>query len=175
MEAEKQLNDKVVYKDLNFDKDLIANWTGKINRLFESLKIFLFWVKKTCNQGKLHLLPKINKRLSNVPGRRVISNCGAPTEKVAKFPDSLMQSITRKGWSYIKDSKDFIYKSRKLGKIPDNAILITADVVCLYPSIPHSVGLRALKETLDKREQKKIPTKDLLQVIVCFEKYFFCV
>ena len=175
MEAEKQLNDKVVYKDVNFDKDLIANLTGKINRLFESLKIFLFWVKKTCNLGKLHLLPKINKRLSNVPGRRVISNCGAPTEKVAKFPDSLMQPITRKGWSYIKDSQDFIYKSRKLGKIPDNVTLITADVVCLYPSIPHSIGLRALKKTLDKWEQKKIPTEDLLQVIVCFEKHFFCV
>ena len=32
MEAEKQLNDKAVYKDVNFDKDL------EYNRLFESLK-----------------------------------------------------------------------------------------------------------------------------------------
>ena len=29
MEAEKQLNDKAVYKDVNFDKDLIPNLTGK--------------------------------------------------------------------------------------------------------------------------------------------------
>ena len=55
----------------------------------------------------------------------------------------------RKGWSYIKDSQDFINKSRKLGKIPDNAILVTADVVGLYPGILHNVGLRALKEALD--------------------------
>ena len=75
-----------------------------------------------------------------------------------------MQPITRKGWSYIKDSQDFINKSRKLGKIPDNAILVTADVVGLYPSISHNVGLRALKEALDKREQKKSPTKDLVQM-----------
>ena len=66
----------------------------------------------------------------------------------------------RKGWSYIKDSQDFINKFHKLGKIPDNAILVTADVVGLYPSIPHNVGLRAPKEALDKREQKKIPTED---------------
>ena len=58
----------------------------------------------------------------------------------------------RKGWSYIKDSQDFINKSRKLGKIPDNAILVIADVVGLYPRIHHNVGLRALKEALDKRE-----------------------
>ena len=69
----------------------------------------------------------------------------------------------RKRWSTIKDSQDFINKSHKLGKIPDNAILVIADVVSLYPSIPH-VGLRALKEALDKQEQKKIPTEDLMQM-----------
>ena len=70
----------------------------------------------------------------------------------------------RKCWSLIKDSQDFINKLRKLGKIPDNAILVTADVVGLYPSIPHNVGLRALKELLDKREQKKLPTEDLVRM-----------
>ena len=38
MEAEKQLNDKAVYKNVNFKKDLIPNLTGKCNRLFEGLK-----------------------------------------------------------------------------------------------------------------------------------------
>ena len=38
MEAEKQLNNKAVYKNLNFDKDLMPNLTSKSNRLFESLK-----------------------------------------------------------------------------------------------------------------------------------------
>ena len=75
-----------------------------------------------------------------------------------------MQPIMRKDWSYIKDSQDFTNKSRKLGKIPDNAILVTADVMGLYPSIPHNVGLRALKEALDNREQKKISTEDLVQM-----------
>ena len=70
----------------------------------------------------------------------------------------------RKSFSYFKDSQHFINESRKLGKIPDNAILVTTDVVGLYPSIPNNVGLRALKEALDKREQKKIPTEDVLQM-----------
>ena len=168
MEAEKQLHDKAVYKDVHFDKDLIPNLTGKSNRLFESLKrrqlitekefkYFRFEFNKTCNLWKSYLLSKIHKR-------PVISNCGAPTEKVSEFLDSYMQPIMRKGWSYIKDSQDFINKSRKLGKIPDNAILVTADVVGLYPSIPHNVGLRALKEALDKQEQKKIATEDLVQM-----------
>ena len=43
--------------------------------------------------------------------------------------------------------------------MPDNAILVTADVMALYPSIPHDVGLEPLKKVLDKREQKNIPTQ----------------
>ena len=53
----------------------------------------------------------------------------------------------RKGWSYIKDSEDFINISCKL---PDNAVLSTADIVGFSPSTPHNVGLRALKEALGK-------------------------
>ena len=48
--------------------------------------------------------------------------------------------------------------------IPDNAILVTVDVVGLYPSIPHEVGLRAFKEVLDRREEKKISTEDLAKM-----------
>ena len=117
----------------------------------KQFKYFCFNFDETCNLGKLYLLPKIHKQLSNVPVRPVISNCGAPTEKVSEFLDSQMPRIMRKGWSYIKDSEYFINKPRKLGKVPDNAILVTAAVVGLYPSIPHNVGLGAVKEALGKR------------------------
>ena len=47
-----------------------------------------------------------------------------------------------------------------MGSIPDNSILVTADVTVLYPSTPHDVGLKALSEVLDKREQKKVQLKN---------------
>ena len=69
------------------------------NKLFKSLKTkgsitekelkyFTIESKKLTNFGKLCLLPKIHKRLENVPGRSVISNCGTPTEEVSEFLDS---------------------------------------------------------------------------------------
>ena len=70
----------------------------------------------------------------------------------------------QKGWSYIKDSGDFIKKINNLDSIPENAILVTADVVGLYPNIPHKVGLRALREALNKRDEKTIPTEELLKM-----------
>ena len=41
---------------------------------------------------------------------------------------------------------------------------MAADVVNLFPSIPHEVGLRALREALHKRDEKTIPTEKLLKI-----------
>ena len=175
MEAEKQLSDKTIYKDVTFNKNIIPNLTEKSNKIFENLKrrgfisekqlkYFRFDFKISCNLGKLYFLPKIHKRLSNVPGRRVIWNCETPTEKVSEFLDNHLQPIMRKGLPYIQELGDFINKFRRMGSIPDNAILVTTDVTALYPTIPHNVGLKAFREVLDKREQKKIPTEELVQM-----------
>ena len=80
----------------------------------------------------------------------MISNCGTPIEKVSEFLDNHLQPIMRKGLSYFKDSVDFINKIQRMGFLLDNAILVTADDVTAYPSIPHDVGLKALREVLDK-------------------------
>ena len=90
-EVEKQLSDKNVYKEIKFKEKLIQDLTETSNKIFRNLrnggfitdkelKYFSFDHKRACNLGKLYLLPKIHKRLFNVPGRPVISNCGTPTE-----------------------------------------------------------------------------------------------
>ena len=72
MEEEKTFNEKAVYKDVKFDKDLIPNLPGKSNRLFESLKrrqlmtekelkCFRIEFKKTCDLWKFYLLPKLHR------------------------------------------------------------------------------------------------------------------
>ena len=112
----------------------------------------------------MYRLPKIHERLVNIPGRPVISNCGTPTEKASKFLDHHLQPIMKSGTSYIKDTNDFLSKLKNLKKVPDNAILVTADVVGLYPSIPHNEGLEVLKKQLDNFYEKSIPTEDLVKM-----------
>ena len=75
----------------------------------------------------MYLLPKIHKRLYDVPGRPVISNCGTPTEKVSEFLDNQLKPIMREGISYIKDSNDFMHKIRDLKDISNDVLLVTAD------------------------------------------------
>ena len=66
--------------------------------------------------------------------------------------------------SYIRDSQHFLEKIKTIGSVPENAILVTADVVGLYPNIPHQAGLKALKKALERRDIKKIPTEDLVRM-----------
>ena len=64
------------------------------------------------------------------------------------------------GWSYIKDSGDFVEKLKNIDPIAQGAIIVKADVVGLYPSIPHDAGLKALIKALDNRENKKTSIDD---------------
>ena len=68
------------------------------------------------------------------------------------------------GWSYIRDSGNFTDKMKKLGKVSEGSILVTADVVGLYPSIPHKEGILALKSKLEKQTSSKVPTNDLVKL-----------
>ena len=51
---------------------------GKITE--KELKYFTYQYQEATNLGKMYLHPKIHKRLSNVPGRPVISTCETSTE-----------------------------------------------------------------------------------------------
>ena len=95
-------------------------------------------ILKATNFGKFYLLPKIPKRLFNVPGRPVISNCGTPTEKCSEFLDYHLKPVMKISWSYLRHSGDFAKKMKNISSIPEDIILVTADVVGLYPSMPHT-------------------------------------
>ena len=57
-------------------------------------------------------------------GRPVISNCGRPTEKVSEFLNHHLKPIQDE-LSYIRLPTFF----RTIGSVPENAILVAADVV----------------------------------------------
>ena len=113
----------------------------------------------------MYLLSKTHKRLYDVPGRPVISNCGTPTEKVSGFLHHHLKPVMQEGEPYIKDTGDFLNKTKNINAIPENAILVAADVIGLYPSIPHQAGLKALSETLDKKKTHKVPTSKLAEYV----------
>ena len=53
---------------------------------------------------------------------------------------------------------------KHLKNIPEGAYLVIVDVVGLYPSNPHEVGLNVLGVALGNREHKSINTEDLIKM-----------
>ena len=102
--------------------------------------------------------------LSKIPGCPVISNCGMPTEKISEFLDHHLQPLMKQGESYIKDTGDFLEKLKRVGEIPKGTIVVTADVVGLYSSIPHDGGLEVLRKQYDKFKDKIVPTEDIIKM-----------
>ena len=91
-EVEKQLGDKEIYEEVSNDPQPIIN---TIHRAVEKIRkrgdlsadnIKYFMVKDP-KFARFYLLPKIHKRLENVPGRPIISNCGFCTENISAILD----------------------------------------------------------------------------------------
>ena len=75
-EAYKQLNVKEVYKQVPDDLNVLLNWSISKNApagwFVERQFLIIFWLKILNLQG---FLPKIYKRLRDVPGRLILK-CG---------------------------------------------------------------------------------------------------
>ena len=123
----------------------------------KEFKYFSTEFKKATNLCKLYLLLKIHKRLENVPGRPVISNCGTPAEKVSEFLDSQLKPVMKSPVSL-----------KRLRRFRRLRILV------LFLRIPswlrqmlwgyHEVGLKTLEKALNNGTNKKFSTKDLVKM-----------
>ena len=81
-----------------------------------------------------------------------------PTEKISEFLGHHLQPLMKQGESYKKDTGDFLEKLKRVEEIPKGAILVTADVVGLYPSILHNRSLEVLRKQINSRT-KSFPLK----------------
>ena len=101
----------------------------------------------TAKTPKFYTSPKIHKQ--NHPGRPVISSIECHTANISQYVDYHLKEHVEKLPSFIKDTTDFINKTKDL-HIPENVTLVTMDVSALYTNIPNNEGIYAVEETLSK-------------------------
>ena len=125
-------------------KDPAADMINKINARINTLHgdgyisdstLQYLLINSDARARRFYLLSKIHK--TNCPGRPVRSGCNTPTEKVSAFVDYQLKPLVPQISSYVKNTNDFVRKLKDMGRLPEGAILVTIDVVGLYPHIPH--------------------------------------
>lgn len=129
-----------------------------------------------------YILPKIHKNYSMPenppPGRPIVASYGSLTERLSVFIDNHLQPLVHSQPSYCKDTFHFLEILNNV-QIPSASshptLLVSVDVTSLYSNIPHTQGLLALREFLDRRPQPHSPsTGFLLQLseFVLTKNYF---
>ena len=124
--------------------------------------------------GRFYLLPKIHKRMTNVPGQTVTSSNGTSTENISSYLDYHLKSLIANVRYILEDTRDFVNRIKDLSDLPESSILVSFDVAGLYSHIPHENGIETMAEYLETREDKIDSTKSLCDVagIVLKDHYF---
>ena len=122
-EAYRQLDDKEVYEQVPNGLSVLAN---TLMKALEEMRLrgdlskdtLDYFLVKDPKFVRFYLLPKIHKRLHDVPGRPVILNFGYYTENISSFLDYHLQSLAQKMKLYVKDTNHFLSKLKSSVKLP---------------------------------------------------------
>ena len=138
------------------------------------MKVMEYLLVKRPQLGCFYLLPKIHKRKSNVPGQTVILNNQAATENISSLLDFHLKNIVPTIPHILEDTKDFLKRINDIGEIPSGSLLVTFDVVGLYPHTLHEEGIETMKKYLNLSENQSVSINSLCDLahIILTENYF---
>lgn len=114
---------------------------------------------------KIHKVPeKWSKPFKIPPGRPIVSDCESETYYTAEYLEYFLNPISQKHPSYLKDTYDFINKTKDL-VLPINSLLFTIDIDSLYTNIETEAGMRAVKECMKQYPDPKRPDQFILKLL----------
>ncbi|KAI8495641.1 hypothetical protein Bbelb_266130 [Branchiostoma belcheri] len=159
-EALRQLNNKDHYRKVNHC--VSEEHATKVRRTLLHLRedgtiddtTYNYLSPPVCPRTPIfYLLPKIHKKGN--PGRPILSANDCATERISEFADFHLRPL---------HTTDFLRRLNKLGKVPQNAILVTLDVSSLYTNIPTDEGIQACREAL-QNDPADVPTEAICQLL----------
>ena len=173
-----QLNNDLHYYKLNHDPTI---------EHFEKVKN---WGQKWFSQGQIsqeianwvaNLEPKPGVPFGNVkthkegnPLRLITSCCGTAIERLSAFSEFYLKPLTQNLPSFVKDTTDLINKIQTLnsekGPLPPGCLLVSWDVVAMFPNIDNKLGISAVRKALDSRSIKFPSTECIVEAIeICLQ------
>lgn len=157
VEALRQLNDQETYSRLSE--------TENLQRMADLHISFRTLVQELCTQGNItkseadrtleresrtpgiYFLPKIHKPkrtdTGTYPGRPILAAVTGPLKPLDEFIARTVAPLLKKIPGSLTDTRDLIQHLSEIGPSPRNAILFSADVESLYPSIDWEEGRKA--------------------------------
>ena len=101
---------------------------------------------------------------------RLITSCrGTAIERLSEFTEFYLKPLAQKLPSFIKDTTHLLQKIEQvndtLSPLPPHALLVSWDIVSMFPNIDNNLGLTAVKCALDTREIQAPATDCILEAV----------
>jgi hypothetical protein len=113
---------------------------------------------KTTGLGAFYILIKIHKPV--IAGRPIVASYDSISYFASKYLDAVLQPFRKLLPSFLESSATLLPRL-PTGPLPPGYSLMTADIVSLYPSIPHEFGLKATNFMLRKLCHEHAMTLDI--------------
>jgi len=172
------LSDQDIYHRI--DKDLTIELHNKIqifinhcfNRGLINHEVFRFLTQVDKPRTPfIYFLKKLHK--TPIAVRPIVSNIQSPTCLLSQFMDNLLKPIVATKTHILKNTMQVITEVEQL-HIPDNSLLVTADVKSLYPSIPIEESINIILSELENHKDPTFPPIFVLKEILSFILYNNC-
>ena len=168
---EDHLSDTATYKKVNNDDDkkVMANLAKLVNKhercltkaekkyaLNPDWKSSEFYIRPKIHKCKA-ILEEIRREPRNViqmenaqdlMGRPIVAGTKAPTRNLSDIISEILKPIVLTQTSYVKDDWDYLRKIPR--KLHGKHKLFGCDIKSLYTSIPHDLGLKAMKYWIER-------------------------
>ena len=87
----------------------------------------------------------------DLKGRPIVAGSNSPTSRLSELLEKILTPLVKNMQSYIKDDRYFLRKLPR--EITYDCDLYSFDIVSLYTSISHDLGIQALKYWINKYRQ----------------------
>ena len=137
----------------------VNNWIEKLhskNILDNKWKYFITPFSSTA--GKMYGNVKTHKE--NNPVRVITSGCNTAVENLSIFVENVLFELASELPSRVKDTCHMleIIDDMNNCNLSSSTILVSFDVVNMFPSIGNKMGIASVRKYLDERECKDFPT-----------------
>lgn len=157
------------FKKLDYDPtaehiEKVRKWADKWYGMGEISKEWKdFVINVDAKAGINSTLYKTHKE--GAPVWLLTSGCNTANENLAKFIKIVCVPLTENLCSRIKNTANLLNIIDRINAngIPDNAMLVSFDIINMYPSIDNANGIKAVKAALDKRASKTPSTSCIIE------------
>ena len=118
---------------------------------------FLFWIPYIYIYKTHKANNPVKTHKANNPVRSITSGCNTAVENLSIFVEKVLCKEVERIPSRIKDTNHMldIIDNLNDSDLPENFVLVSFDVVNMFPSIDNESSIKAVKKVLNDRESKK--------------------